>query len=391
MISFGPSVSSSTPLTLSDPSFSFTLCLFFVRLIMKFCCGYSVHTLYYTLCITCLLFLFTATGEAEPKPTPAVPVKDDQVINLQQQKYKQLFQELEQEHKFQPAELEKIFQGLKISKRVLELMDKQSKQRPYYEYFPLFLTAKSIQTGKEKLQLHKELLDRIEKKFGVAREVIVAIWGIETRYGANQGGFNILQTLNTLFAAYPRRADFFRKELVHFLLLCREHGVDPKTAVGSYAGAFGQAQFMPSSFRRFAISFDGNDHCDLSNSVPDALASIANYLKIHGWKQGTPVYVELGNTLKDKRLIAAQEKGRKGRVSWDLVREVQKTEQKKDLPPSPDELPLSIIGLELNPKTSKQTHRYVAGYPNFHTITEYNHSLFYGMAVSELAEKLKER
>ncbi|MCI5167650.1 MAG: hypothetical protein D3903_16555 [Candidatus Electrothrix sp. GM3_4] len=231
------------------------------------------------------------------------------------------------------------------------------------------------------------MLDRIEKKFGVDREIIVAIWGIETRYGANQGGFNILRTLNTLFAAYPRRADFFRKELVQFLILCREHDVNPRTAVGSYAGAFGQAQFMPSSFRRFAVSFDGNDHCDLWNSVPDALASIANYMKMHGWVQGTPVYVELGNTLKDKRLIAAKEEGRKGRISWDLVRSVQK----KDLPPSPGKLPLSIIGLELDPKKFKHSYRYVAGYPNFHTITEYNHSLFYGMAVSELAEQLKEK
>jgi membrane-bound lytic murein transglycosylase B len=220
----------------------------------------------------------------------------------------------------------------------------------------------------------------------VEREIIVAIWGIETRYGANQGGFNILQTLNTLFAAYPRRADFFRKELIQFLILCREHGIDPRTAKGSYAGAFGQAQFMPSSFRRFAVSFDGNEQCDLWNSVPDALASIANYIKLHGWREGTPVYVELGSTLKDKRLRTAMEEGRKGRIAWNIVQAVQKN----DLPPSPDGMPLSVIGLELNPKTSQQAYRYVAGYPNFHTITEYNHSLFYGMAVSELAEKFKE-
>ena len=347
---------------------------------MKFRCGYSC-----SLCIACLLLLFFAIGEA--KPVPTILVEDGQPINLQQPKYKKLFQELEQEHTFQPTELERIFQGQKISKRVLELMDKQWKRRPYYEYYALFLTPKTIRTGKEKLQMHKELLDRIEKKFGVEREIIVAIWGIETRYGANQGGFNILQTLNTLFDAYPRRAEFFRKELIQFLILCREHSVDPKTAVGSYAGAFGQAQFMPSSFRRFAVSFDDNNHSDLWNSVPDALASIANYLKVHGWQQGTPVYVELGNTLKDKRLIAAQEEGRKGRVPWDLVR----TLQKKDLPPSLGTRPLSIIGLELDPKISRQAYRYVAGYPNFHTITEYNHSLFYGMAVSELAEQLKKK
>lgn len=337
--------------------------------------------------IISLLFLSEATGKAQS--TPTTQVKDDQPVNLQQEKYKLLFQELERKHKFQPAELEELFQGQVISKRVLELMDKQWKRRPYYEYYALFLTPKTIQTGKEKLQIHKELLDRIEKEFGVEREIIVAIWGIETRYGTHQGDFNILRTLNTLFDAYPRRADFFRKELVQYLILCREHGVNPKTAVGSYAGAFGQAQFMPSSFRHFAVSFDGNDRSDLWNSVPDALASIANYMKLHGWVQDTPVYVELGNTLKDKRLIAAKEEGRKGRVPWKLVRELQKTVQKKDIPPSPSELPLSIIGLELDPKKFDHAYRYVAGYPNFHTITEYNHSLFYGMAVSELAELLK--
>ncbi len=348
---------------------------------MRFCRRYSAPLLF----VAFLLVLFSTAGAAKPKPV--VIVEDGQPINLQQEKYRKLFQELEQKYQFPPAELERIFQGQKISKRVLELMDKQWKRRPYSEYYALFLTPKTIRTGKEKLQMHKELLDRIEKKFGVEREIIVAIWGIETRYGANQGGFNILQTLNTLFDAYPRRADFFRKELIQYLILCREHGVEPKTAVGSYAGAFGQAQFMPSSFRRFAVSFDDNNHSDLWNSVPDALASIANYIKLHGWVQGTPIYVELGNTLKDKRLIVAQEEGRKGRVPWDLVRKLQK----KDLPPSPGGLPLSIIGLELDPKKSDHAYRYVAGYPNFHTITEYNHSLFYGMAVSELAELLKER
>jgi membrane-bound lytic murein transglycosylase B len=339
------------------------------------------------LCIFfCLLLLIPESGIAQNNSLASTKAKGGQLLNLQETKYKKLFLELEQKHQFYPAELVSIFQGQKISERVLDLMNKQLKRRPYYEYFPLFLTPKTIGTGKKKIQIYKELLDRIEQQFGVEREIIVAIWGIETRYGANQGNFNILQALNTLFAAYPRRSEFFRKELIQFLILCREHGIDPRKPKGSYAGAFGQAQFMPSSFRRFAVSFDGNEQCDLWNSVPDALASIANYIKQHGWIEGTPVYVELGNTLKDQRLRIAMEEGRKGRIGWNIVQ----TLQKKDLPPSPGQRPLSIIGLELNPKKFQHTYRYVAGYPNFHTITEYNHSLFYGMAVSELAEQLKE-
>ncbi|XOF35142.1 MAG: lytic transglycosylase domain-containing protein [Candidatus Electrothrix sp. YB6] len=331
------------------------------------------------------VFLLSVLPAAvQAKPVPAIIVEDKQPINLEQKKYRELFQELEKDHQFSPEQLHQTFQGVKISKRVLELMDKQWKPRPYYEYFPLFLTRKTILTGKIKIKLYKKLLDRIEEKFGVDREVVVAIWGIETRYGANQGDFNILRTLNTLFDAYPRRSAFFRKELIHFLVLCREHGIDPKTALGSYAGAFGQAQFMPSSFRKYAVSFDGNEQCDLWNSVPDALASIAHYIKLHGWVQDAPVYAELGNTLKDKRLIAAMEEGREGRVPWELVRQVQKP----DIPPSPGGLPLSIIRLQLDPKKAAHEFRYVAGYPNFHAITEYNHSTFYGMAVSELAEKL---
>jgi len=124
-------------------------------------------------------------------------------------------------------------------------MDKQWEAKPYYEYAPLFLTPKNIDTGRNKLIEHREILDRIERDIGVDREIVVAIWGIETRYGTNQGAFNVLRTLNTLFAAYPRRSDFFRKELVQFLLLCKENGVDPKTVNGSYAAPLARPSSSP--------------------------------------------------------------------------------------------------------------------------------------------------
>lgn len=317
-------------------------------------------------------------------PLAADLVTEGQAIDLTQEKYRQLFQELTTKHHFSRSEIEAIFADQTISRRVLELMDKQWEAKPYYLYAPLFLTPENIATGRRMLAEHRELLDRIEREIGVDREIVVAIWGIETRYGANQGSFNVLRTLNTLFAAYPRRSDFFRKELIQFLLLCKENGVDPKTVSGSYAGAFGQTQFIPSSFRAYAVSFDGDARRDVWNSVPDILASIANYLKQFNWTLNGPVYWGLGTELRSSELVAASEKGRKGRIAWQKVRDLQAA----DLPPSPGNRDLAIVGLEL-PPGSKAAVQYVAAFPNFQAITEWNHSNRYAMVVAELAESFR--
>ncbi len=263
-------------------------------------------------------------------------------------------------------------------------MDRQWEAKPYHKYAPLFLTSRNIAKGKKMLLQHQELLDRVEQKFGVDREIIIAIWGIETQYGARQGSYKVLDTLNTLFDAYPRRSKFFRTQLVHFLLLCRENNVDPKSVLGSYAGAFGQTQFIPSSFRAYAVSFDNDDRRDVWNSVPDVLASIASYLKNFKWTLNQPIYVELGPELKDQRLIAANLKGRRGRVAWDIVRQTHAPKMK----PSPGNGKLTIVGLEL-PPGQHQKMRFVAGYPNFIAITKWNNSNKYAMAVTELAEAFK--
>ncbi len=336
-------------------------------------------------CLLLLAFLLSGPppGSATAGKKAADLVTDGQPIDLQQKKYRQLFHELENKHHFKPEELQAIFANQTISRRVLELMDRQWEARPYYKYAPLFLTRQNIDKGRENLRRYRTLLDRIEQRFGVDREVVVAIWGIETRYGTHQGGFNVLQTLNTLFDAYPRRSKFFRRQLVHFLLLCRENQVDPRSVMGSYAGAFGQTQFIPSSFRAYAVSFDGDTRRDVWNSVPDVLASIANYLKRFGWTLHGPIYTDIGYELKDHRLLAARLKGRKGRVSADLVRKAQGV----DIPPSPGNRPLTIVGLELPPGSDHEM-RYIAAYPNFQAITEWNHSNRYAMAVTELAEAL---
>ena len=328
-----------------------------------------------------LLLQVSCCSPVAAQELPADLVEDGQLINLQQEKYQQLFAELSQKYQFNNLELQEIFKGQAINRQVLVLMDKQWEAKPYYQYAPRFVTPENIREGKAKLAQHKQLLDRIEATFGVNREVVVAIWGVETRYGASQGKFDVLQTLNTLFDAYPRRSEFYRKELIAYLLLCRENGVDPHGIRGSYGAAFGQTQFIPSSFREYSVSFDGDDKRDVWHSVPDILASIANYLKRSKWTLNAPVYGELGHVLKDPLLVAAELKGRKELVPFEVVRKMQNP----DLPLSPQNRSLTIIGLEL-PPGGEFPKRYVAGYPNFQAITEWNHSNRYAMAVTELAE-----
>lgn len=264
-------------------------------------------------------------------------------------------------------------------------MDKQWEAKPYYAYWPLFITPAVIARGRLELEKNRVLLDRIEKELGVNREIVVAIWGVESRFGENKGKYEVFRTLNTLFDAYPRRSSFFRQQLIDFLLLCRDNQLDTLNITGSYAGAFGQTQFIPSSYRAYALSFDGDSKRDVFTSVDDILASIANYLHNFHWVLNSPLYVELGSELKDQRLIDANKKGIKGRVDWRVV----STAQGVKLPPPPGNKPLSIVGLERSPLVGGG-FRYVAAYPNFQAITAWNNSNRYAMAVIELAEAFKQ-
>jgi len=330
------------------------------------------------------LLVLPHSSLAEKKIPAADLVKDGQGIDLSQEKYKLLFHDLKRDDTFTQAELDMLFKGVQIKRKVLVLMDTQWEAKPYYEYRPRFITRSVIRKAKKKLKQHKTILDRIEQEFGVNREVIIAIWGIESRFGKHSGGFNVFRTLNTLFDAYPRRSDFFRKQLIAFLLLCKENNYDPLTIKGSYAGAFGQTQFIPSSFREYAVSFDGDDRRDVFGSTPDILASIANYLHRFHWTLNAPLYVDIGKKLKGPALIKANSAGRKGLVDYLTVEK----EQSIALPAPPGNRPLTIVGLEIAPKKGGGK-RYVAGYPNFQAITEWNHSNRYAMAVSELAEALE--
>jgi membrane-bound lytic murein transglycosylase B len=313
-------------------------------------------------------------------------VTDGQSINLRQDKYSALFKELREQHHFTQAELDRLFTGLTIDKKVLELMDKQWEAKPYYTYWPLFITPEVIERGRQELKTNQQILNRIEKELGVNREIVIAIWGIESRFGDHKGKYGVFKTLNTLFDAYPRRSAFFRDQLVDFLLLCRDNQFDTLTVTGSYAGAFGQTQFIPSSYREYAVSFDGDKKSNVFTSVSDILASIANYLHRYHWVLDAPLYVDIGSELKGQELINASTQGTKSRIDWQVVSIIQGIK----LPPPPGDKQLSIVGLEKSPFNGGG-FRYIAAYPNFQAITAWNNSNRYAMAVCELAEALKKK
>ncbi len=331
-----------------------------------------------------VLFLAPPLVCSAQKPKAADLVEHGQAIDINSEKYAKLFSELQSKHKFSSAELDTLFAEVSIDKKVLELMDRQWEAKPYYKYRTLFVTPKTIAKGKKMVTRHNDLLNRIESRFGVDREVVIAIWGIESRFGTYSGSHGVFQTLNTLFDAYPRRSSFFRKQLIYFLIVCRENNMDPLEIKGSYAGAFGQTQFIPSSFHEYAVSFDDDVIRDVFNSTEDILASIANYLHRFHWTLRAPVYIDIGSELKSQELISANLKGRKGKVDYRVVAEAQNL----NLPISPDNRELTVVGLEKDPGIGGG-YRYVAGYPNFQAITMWNHSNRYAMAVTELAEAIK--
>ncbi|WP_136806647.1 lytic murein transglycosylase [Desulfosediminicola flagellatus] len=343
----------------------------------------SCLMIYLVITLSFILFATPSTQAAPPAESTPTSKEHNQRIDIDSEKYRELFAELIDTHGFEQNQLRRLFAGVTLSPTVLSLIDNQQPTSSFNFYLKLIFTPAIIEVAKQQLTDHKLLLDNIETEFGVDREYIIAIWAIETRFGQNTGKYNVFQTLNTLFDAYPRRSQFFKNQLVHFLLLCRENSIEPKTVKGSYAGAFGQTQFIPSSFREFAVSFDGDTKRDVFTSVPDILASIANYLKRHHWVLDGPVFADLGKNLKSELLVDTYMKGSKGRISWQQLSE----NQQKQLPHPPDNKPLTIIGLEVSPLLGGGK-RYFAAYTNFRAITAWNHSNRYAMAVSQLAMAL---
>lgn len=259
--------------------------------------------------------------------------------------------------------------------KVLELFQRQFESKPWYEYRRLFDTDERALQGVNFWRTHEAVLSQAETDFGVPAEIIVAIIGVETQFGQRVGDYPVLDTLLTLALEHPRRQEFFSRELDHFIKLTWDQRLEAGSLVGSYAGAMGIPQFMPSSYRAYAVDFDQDGVIDIWNSPADAIGSVAAYLKRNGWRAGEPISararlrapVPMSPRLKQDRTL---DQLRQAGVEFAIQNGGQSRAMLFDLE-GPD-------GTE-----------YYIGLNNFYTLTRYNRSTLYAMAVHRLATRIQ--
>ncbi|MEE9412783.1 MAG: lytic murein transglycosylase B [Methylococcales bacterium] len=288
--------------------------------------------------------------------------------------------EMFHKHSFDKQYLDNLFAKVKLRDSIIKAISKPAEGKPWHQYRNIFLTSSRIEGGVEFWNKHETTLNKVAEKYGVPAEIMIAILGVETRYGGNTGSYPVLDALSTLAFLYPKRSPFFRKELEHFLLLAREEGVDPLSLNGSYAGAMGLPQFMPSSYRSYAVDFDDDNQRDIWNNPADTLASIANYFIKHGWQQDKPVAFKVTMNKEiatpflndDLKPLAQAEQLRKAGIQLD------NTINQNDA--------VKLLKYDL-----ENSDEYWVGLKNFYVITRYNHSALYAMAVYQLSQEIRNK
>jgi len=288
-----------------------------------------------------------------------------------------------EEHGIERAEVERILGDVRFSATAVRLTNPvpssaPSPARSYTRYRDKFLTPELISAGSRFWTAHAADLARAQEEFGVPAEVILGVLGVETFFGRNTGSFRAIDALATIAFYGERRQDYFRDELKELLLLARDTGIDPLSIKGSYAGAVGLPQFMPSSYRRYAVDYDGDGAIDLMGSPADAIGSIASYLKTFGWVPNETPFAHV-------RLLPGSE--------MDLLSGLERVHdvseaQTKGVVFSGRDPPEGLISIFELPTPGKPS-KFVAGFTNFEVVTRYNRSTFYASAVLELGEAIQ--
>ncbi|MEX2487969.1 MAG: lytic murein transglycosylase B [Pseudomonadales bacterium] len=314
-----------------------------------------------------LLNLFPAFGFANGEYATRSDVRD-------------FARELAAEHReFSVEEILSAFESATYKQNIIDAISRPAeKTLQWDEYQDIFLTARRISGGKNFMSKYETELEAARERFGVPPEIVAAIIGVETMYGSNRGSFKVLDALTTLAFDYPPRSAFFKSELRHFFLLAREEKQQVTEVLGSYAGAMGYGQFIPSSYRHYAVDFDNDGVRDIWNNPVDAIGSVANYLSEHGWEANQPVALRVTAPpeVNDKVFTDAYKPSMTlgdvtdhgVKVGAGLARETK------------------VAAMSFKGKSGDE---YWLGMKNFYVITRYNHSKLYAMAVYQLSQSLR--
>lgn len=283
------------------------------------------------------------------------------------------------EHGFERAYVAGLIADAERKEPILEAIARPAeKTKTWAEYRDIFVRELRIRQGRQFMQEHAETLARAQTEFGVPAEIISAIIGVETRYGKHKGSYRVLDSLATLSFDYPPRSKFFSGQLEQYLLLVREQKFDARDLKGSYAGAMGYGQFIPSSYRHYAIDFDGDGVADIINNPVDAIGSVANYFKAHGWQPGAPVVTRATTGADVNRGIANDSL----KPKWTVAQLRQQGYQPAaEISDNAEANAMLLLG--------EDGEEFWIGLKNFYVITRYNHSRLYAMAVYQLSEALK--
>ncbi len=301
--------------------------------------------------------------------------------SVDKQDMQRFIDEMAKQHKFQRDELQQLLDNAKIHQSILDAISRPAEAKPWYKYKTIFLNPARINGGIKFWNDNALILKKASQKYGVPPEIMVAIIGVETRYGRHKGSFPVIDSLATLAFAYPPRSEFFRGELKEFLLMTREEKIDPLKQMGSYAGAMGMPQFISSSFRNYAVDFDNDGFRDLWNNPADAIGSVANYFKRHGWQKGQPIVARV--TTNGKRF--------KHLLGRELKPEHSFRSLKKYGVRFNNKFPATLKGTLLELDSGTKQPEYWVGWQNFYVISRYNHSAHYSMAVYLLAQEIRKR
>ena len=313
--------------------------------------------------LTLLMFLTTASYAFDTGRNDVAAFIDDMVA----------------EHGYDRATLEKALGDAQSRDSILEAIARPAEKRlTWPEYRAIFVRPEKIEAGVTFWRQHAELIRQVAERTGVSEEMLVGIVGVETNFGQRTGGYRVIDALATLAFDYPPRAKFFRSQLEEYLLLVREEAMDPLSATGSYAGAMGRPQFMPGSYRAYAVDFDGDGQRDIWENWSDVLGSVANYFVEHRWQSGNEVAArarlsdnwngpEPDNALKAKSTVGAL---RAGGITFDTT--------------MPDDHPASLVVLDLG----EGQREYWVGFHNFFVVTRYNRNVMYALAVKQMGEAI---